>query len=86
MTLKQMTLAKYKKNQKCSDWSDIENLSFLLFWPWPVTLVLNLDLDVMMTYFHTHNKVSGSIGLKFISYKQKFLVFLLQVVRHHKLQ
>ena len=65
--LEQMTLAKYKKAQTCSDWRSIEILSFLLFWPWPVTLVLNHDLDIMMTYFHNHNKVSRSIGLKVIS-------------------
>ena len=64
--LEQMTLAKCKKDQTCSDWRDIENLSFCYFdldlWPWYSTL----------TYFHTHNKVSRSIGYQL---ETDFLLF-----------
>ena len=52
--LEQMTLAKYKKDQTCSDWTDIE---VLLLWPWPVALALKLDLGIVMTYFYTNNKI-----------------------------
>ena len=42
LDLEQMALAKYKKYQTCSDWRDIENLSFCHFdldlWPWYSTL------------------------------------------------
>ena len=64
--LEQMTLTKYKKDQTCPDWKDIENLSFAIL-TLTLTLVLNTDLDIMMTNIHTHNKVSRSIGLKVIS-------------------
>ena len=40
-----------------------------------MTLVLKFDLNIVITYFHTNNKVSRSIGSKVISKKQKFLVF-----------
>ena len=58
----QMTLAQYKKEWTCSDWTDIKSLSFCYYdldldlW----TLVLKSDPDIVMTYFHTKMSSIGS--------------------------
>ena len=38
---------------------------------WPVTLILKLYLDIVMTYFCTKNEVNRSIGSKVINWKQR---------------
>ena len=79
--LEQMTLAKYNKDQTCSDWRDIENLSFCCFdldlWPWYLTLTWILW---WLTSIPTIRPVCRSLGLKVLSWKQIFLVFY-----HHDL-
>ena len=46
----------------------------LLFCDFDLWLWYSNNLDIVMIYFHTSNKVSRSIGSEVISYKQKFLV------------
>ena len=63
--LEQMILDKYKKDQICSDcMKRYWDFEFLLFWS--VTLVLNFNMDIMMIYFHTQNKVSRSFDLDIV--------------------
>ena len=57
--LEQMALAKYTKVKPVQTEQILKFfkifLKYLLLWPWtwPMTLVLKLDPDFVMTYFHT---------------------------------